>query len=83
VAAAGNTILPWSGRRRDCPQGSVCRTAARYANSFNYGYLKPKDEPNDASNGFWNDFWNRKRLRLRFGKRLRSRLRSRSKARFG
>jgi hypothetical protein len=57
--------FPWSGRPRDCLGGSVCRTAARYTNPFNYGYLKPKDEPNDASNGFWNGLWNRKRLRLR------------------
>jgi hypothetical protein len=53
--------FPWSGRPRDCLGASVCRTAARYANPFNYCYLKP----NDDSNGFWNDFWNRKRLRLR------------------
>jgi hypothetical protein len=50
--------LPWSGRPRDCPRGSIRRSDARYANPFNYGYLKPKDEPKDASNGFWNGFWN-------------------------
>ena len=50
--------FPWSGRPRDCPQGSVCRTAARYTKPFNFGYLKPKDKPKDTSNGFWKDFWN-------------------------
>jgi hypothetical protein len=56
-----NLRFPWSGRPRDCLGASVCRTAARYANPFNYCYLKPKDETNDATNGFWI----RKRLRLR------------------
>jgi hypothetical protein len=59
------TVFPWSGRPTDCLGGRVCRTAATYANPFNYGYLKPIDEPNGDSNGFWKGFWNRKRLRLR------------------
>jgi hypothetical protein len=62
---AGTTNLSWSGRPRDCLGGSVRRTAARYADYFNYGYLKPIDESNGASNGFRNDFWNKKTLRLR------------------
>jgi hypothetical protein len=62
-----NPHFPWSGRPTDCPGGSVCRTAARYTNPFNYSYLKPIDESNDASNGF--SIRKRLRLRERFRKR--------------
>jgi hypothetical protein len=74
--------FPWSGRPRDCLGGSICRTAVRYANPFNYCYLKLIDEPTDVSNGFGIRKRLRLRLRLRFGKRLRFRLRLRSRARF-
>ena len=35
LRATSDVVFPGSGRPRDCLGGSVCRTAARYANPFN------------------------------------------------
>jgi hypothetical protein len=77
-----NTISPWSRRPRDRLGGSVCQTAARYANPFNYCYLRPKDEPNGDSKGFWNDFWNGFLNKVRFSAGCSPEFRLRLRPRF-
>ena len=53
---AGTTILPGSGRPRDCPQGCVRRHAARFTKTNDDQYLKSYNERNDNGFGFSNGF---------------------------
>jgi hypothetical protein len=55
LGTAGTTILPWSGRPRDCLGGGIGRYGARYSKSRDWRYFKTINEPNDDVNYFRNN----------------------------
>ena len=74
------TILPWSGRPRDCLGSSVCRYITRHDKPHDCWYFwtnnKPNDNAKDFRNNCWNDFSNFSRFNSANSLLLRSRYRS-------
>jgi hypothetical protein len=49
------TILPGSGRPRDCLGSSICRFSARHDTAYNQPYLKSNNKSNNDANNCWNN----------------------------